>query len=367
MRAAILYATDDMRAVEDLHQAGLTDGLPVIVPTPQRVERMVLASGLDAEATLGSVPPAGGDATIEKIAANAVMAGCLPDHFPLVVAAVRAVLVDEFDLNEVQCTTHNVTPMIIVNGPVRHYCEIATGWGALGHGHRANASIGRALRLVLNNLGGGRPGNADMAVLGHGGKFSFCLGEAEEQSPFAPLHVTRGFAREDSTVTVVGCEPPQSVSVVLDGDALGASGPFLDRWLDLIAISLSRPGNNNALLGVGSMTIVVNPLHAEYLAKAGVTREDIQVELFNRARNPGDRLRRLYGQAGRLRDDLDGAGASAADIFCVVERPEDLLVLVAGGIGNFSFVMPSGGVGSHQSRPVTVAVELDQQCSLPRL
>ena len=132
------------------------------------------------------------------------MAGCLPDHMPIVVASALAMMDPAFDLAEMQGTTHATAPLIIVNGPARAMCGVASGYGALGPGHRANASIGRAIRLAMINIGGARPGTSDMALLGHGGKFGQCLGEDEAHSPFAPLHTSRGFAAEDSAVTVIG-------------------------------------------------------------------------------------------------------------------------------------------------------------------
>ena len=162
----ILSARDEEAALEELHRLGCTDGLPVVIPTAERVSRMVLASGLDADMMLGTMGPGHGIATVEKVAIAAVMAGCLPDYMPVVVAAVKAVIEPEFDLTEMQATTHCTAPLIIVNGPARHTCgPIASGTGALGPGHRANATIGRALRLTMINIGKARPGSSDMALL----------------------------------------------------------------------------------------------------------------------------------------------------------------------------------------------------------
>ena len=153
----MLQAVDEQAAIEQLHAMGCTDGLPVIVPTDARVARMVLASGQDADMVLGEMGPLMGLATVQKVAVAAVMAGCLPDYMPLVMAAVRAVLEPAFDLTEMQATTHCTAPLIIVNGPARDSCgPVASGFGALGPGHRANASIGRALRLCMLNIGGAR-------------------------------------------------------------------------------------------------------------------------------------------------------------------------------------------------------------------
>ena len=150
----------------------------------------------DGDLVLGEMGPNLGVCTVEKLAIAAVMAGCTPDHVPVVVAAARAVMDPVFDLTEVQATTHAISPLVIVNGPARQACGgVHGGFGALGPGHRANASIGRALRLAMINIGGGRSGTADMALLGHPGKFTFCLAEDEEESPFPPLHTSRGYAR----------------------------------------------------------------------------------------------------------------------------------------------------------------------------
>ena len=162
----MLEAADEAAALEQLHELGCTDGLPVVIPTAERVARMVLASGLDADMALGEMGPGRGIATVEKVAVAAVMAGCLPDYMPVVIASARAVIAPEFDLTEMQSTTHCTAPLIIVNGPARATCgPVAAGFGALGPGHRANASIGRALRLCMINIGGGRPGESDMALL----------------------------------------------------------------------------------------------------------------------------------------------------------------------------------------------------------
>ena len=192
--SALFTADDEVAALERLHELGCTDGLPVVIPTPERVERMVLAIGHPPETSLGVMGPLQGMCTAEKLATAAVMAGCLPDHMPIVVAAVLAMLDPQFDLAEMQGTTHATAPPIIVNGPARAMCGVAR-YGALGPGHRANASIGRAIRLAMINIGGARPGTSDMALLGHGGKFGQCLGEDEAHSPFTPLHTSRGRRR----------------------------------------------------------------------------------------------------------------------------------------------------------------------------
>ena len=353
MSVELLEAADEVAAVELLHQLRCTDGLPVIVPTPERVERMVLATGLDGDLVLAELGPVMGRATVAKVATAAVMAGCLPDHMPLVVAAVRAIADPRFDLTEMQATTHAVAPLILVNGSVRLAAGVASGFGALGPGHRANASIGRALRLAMINIGGGRTGESDMALLGHPGKFTFCLAETEEASPWEPLHVARGFAAEQSVVTVVSAESPHSVMVVVDGD--DPSSP--DRALTALSSAFSAVATNNAMLRGGAGVVVLNPEHAAVLAGAGMSRADVAQALVERCGNTRSALAR---QAPAF------AGAGDPDDFlpCFF-RPEDVLILVAGGGGLYSTVMPTWCAGAHRNTAVSVEVELDQACAIP--
>ncbi|MCH1491298.1 MAG: hypothetical protein L7T24_01990, partial [Luminiphilus sp.] len=267
--ADMITAADEAAALEDLHARGCTDGLPVVIPTHERVQRMVLAAGQAGDMLLGTMGPGHGLATIENIAVAAVMAGCLPDYMPVVVAAAKAVIDPRFDLTEMQATTHCTAPLIIVNGPARHSCgPIASGTGALGPGHRANASIGRALRLAMINIGKARPGSSDMALLGHPGKFTYCLAEDEENSPFPALHEDLGFEAQDSVVTVLGAEAPHSVLYAGDGD----DPEGYKVLLDLLAMGLANAPSNNAILTGGAATVVLNPEHSTVLHKAGLSR-----------------------------------------------------------------------------------------------
>ena len=315
---------------------------------------MVLASGLDGDLLLANMAPAMGAATIEKVATAAVMAGCMPDYFPVVIAAVQAVCQPEFDLFEVQSTTHCLAPLLIVNGPARHACgPIASGFGAFGPGHRANAAIGRALRLCLMNIGGARPGISDMALLGHPGKFTFCIAEDEEHSPFTPLHVARGYAPEDSVVTVVGVEAPQSVVCV--GDADDPESP--QRLLRTLAMSLACVGTNNAQLRGGAAAIVLNPDHATVLARAGYDRHKVAEAIVDMAGNPRSLLAGLNPKMA--------SGGSPDDFLRCFRRPEDLVVFQAGGGGLYSMVMPSWCAGAHHNPVVSQRIELDQACEIP--
>ncbi len=353
-----MEAVDEAAALEQLHELGCTDGLPVVIPTPERVERMVLASGQTGDMSLGVMGPALGIATMEKVAVAAVMAGCTADHMPLVVAAVQAVVDPEFDLTEMQATTHCTAPLIIVNGPARESCGgVASGFGALGPGHRANASIGRALRLCMINIGGARPGSSDMALLGHPGKFTYCLAEDEENSPFPPLHVSRGFAPDDSVVTVIGAEAPHSV--VYGGNADDPEDA--DKLLHVLSVGLANIATNNAILTGGSAVVVLNPEHAEILSRANLSRDAVAQRLWSLTHLPVSQLQR-YGAAfaGRF-----GADAGPQDTYPAFVAPDNILILMAGGSGLYSMVMPSWCAGKNRNSAVSVKVELDQFCEIP--
>jgi len=352
--SSLLAAASEGDALEYLHAEGLTDGLPVVIPIPERVERFILASGQPGELSLGTMGPAGGAATIEKIAVAAVMAGCLPDYMPVVLAAVEAVLDPAFDLTEMQATTHCTAPLILVNGPARADCGgIASGFGALGPGFRANASIGRALRLAMMNIGGARPGVSDMALLGHPGKFSYCLAEDEEASPFEPLHVALGYDGSDSVVTVVGAEAPHSVMYSGDGDADNNH----ECLLAVLAIGLGNLATNNAILTSGTATVVLNPEHADILAGAGLTRADICQALVDRCQHSEEEVAALNpGFASR---------SSGRAVRACFTDPSQILVLVAGGAGLYSMVMPSWCAGSHRNQAVSRRIVLDAFCEIP--
>ncbi|WP_411288685.1 TlpA family protein disulfide reductase [Phenylobacterium sp.] len=186
---------------EFMFDQGFSDGLPVVPPTPERVLRMLSGTTRDPQDIVAIVPPNMAPATVEKIAINAVMAGCRPEYLPVVIAAVEAVCTDEFNMHGVTATTMGASPVLVVNGPIRSRIGMNMKLGALGNGNRANATIGRALRLVVRNLGGARPGGVDRSTLSSPMKFTMCFAEWEEGSPWDPLHVERGFQREDSVVT----------------------------------------------------------------------------------------------------------------------------------------------------------------------
>ena len=346
-------SVDEAAALEALHATGCTDGLPVVIPTSTRVERMVLATGMDPDMLLGEIGPSFGAATVEKVAIAAVMAGCLPDHVPVVIAAVAAITKPEFDLAEVQSTTHAISPLVIVNGPARAFCNVASGFGALGPGHRSNMSIGRAIRLALINIGGAQPGVSDMALLGHPGKLSMVLAEDEEHSPFPPMHTSLGFAADEAVVTVVGTEGPHSVVSVGDADDPTSAR----RLLRSLGAAVGNLGSNNAHFHRGTVVVALNPEHAAILSDAGLSREDVQDGIFQESHNRRGDLRRLNPAfAGRGHDD---------DRLPSVPDPRHVLVLMAGGAGLYSTVFPSWGAGGHANPWVCERVEIGQACVVP--
>lgn len=329
---------------EKLYREGMTDGLPVIPPTQSRVDEMVAEVDRDRAELVGVIPPKYGDATVEKIAANAVMAGCKPAYLPVILAAVEAMCDDEFNLYGVNATTHPVAPLVVVNGPIVDELRINYGYNVFGQGWRANATIGRAIRFVLLNIGGGNPGEMDRATQGHPGKFSFCIAENERRSPWDPFHVSRGFDEDESTVTVFGAEAPHEIN-----DHVSDAG---DGVLTVAADTMATMGNNNAYISKGEITVVFGPEHAETIARDGYSREDVRWFLYDNARNRVGKLRTagMYG-IHDWEDRFDTADAEA--MIPLVQSPDNINVLVAGGAGKHSMGLHSFG----ETRSITRRID----------
>lgn len=245
----------------------------MIPPTPERVGAMVEAGGHPPDAEIGAIPPRDGLATVEVLATNAVLAGCRPGDLPVLIAAVEALLDPQLNLPGLQCTTNPAAPLVIVNGPVRTELGIAAGGDALAGGHRANLAIGRALQLVLRNVGGAVP-PVDQSVLGSPAKRGLVLGEHEEQSPWPPLHRRRGLP-DGSAVTVLAVESLVNVP---------APYPDPDAILQLMAMAMGNGLNLHYSSGV--LLACFNPRHAAILAEAGYPPDRVRAELFRRARVP---------------------------------------------------------------------------------
>ncbi|MGH3446783.1 MAG: hypothetical protein ACRDQA_00655 [Nocardioidaceae bacterium] len=318
---------------------GWGDGLPTIPPTQEAVDRFVAHLGKEL-AAVAPIPPRGVVPTVASLAANAVMAGCRPEDSPLVLAALRATLRPDFNLHGILATTHSCTPMMIVSGPVRHELGINCGPNCLGQGARANATIGRALHLILTNLGGAYPGTMDRATQGAPTKFTYCFGENEEASPWEPYHVRLGFAASDSVVTVAATEPPHNIN-----DHGSTSG---DEILTTIAGTVSETGTNNLYLG-GPHFLVLGPEHAATLARDGWTVPRIKHEIYTRSRIHSSRV-----STGN-RTQFEGHGIEPEDEHYRVSTGTDQVhVLVAGGPGKHSVWIPSFGATAACSEGVSL-------------
>ena len=310
-------------------ERGWTDGLPIIPPTEERVEKMLAGTRRKSNDSIGIVPPGGGDATAEKIAINAVMAGCLPEYMPVIITAIEAMLENEFNLHWIQATTHVVAPLIIINGPIRNALGINSGHNVFGQGNRANATIGRAIRLVLINIGGGLPGILDMATFGQPGKYSFCIAENEEASPWEPLHVERGFDTSASTVTVCGVEGPHNINDHSSDDGEGILTTF--------AGTLATQGNNNMIYQKGEPLLIMGPEHAAIIARSGFSKRDVRHFLYEKARIP----KRMFSRK-QQQDHFPDFPENA--LIPTIPKEDALMIVVAGGAGKHSVCCPSFGL-----------------------
>jgi hypothetical protein len=324
---------------------GWSDGLPIVPPTELKVRDMIAASGLPASQVLGVVPPRFAEATVENVAVNAVMAGCRQDYMPVLVAAVQAACDPAFRLYSVQATTHPCGVLVVVSGPIVQQLGMNAGFGTFGPGHRANATIGRAMRLVLMNVGGALPGHGDQATQGSPAKYSYCIAENDAASPWPPLRVELGFLPQQSTVTVIAGEAPHNVN-----DHVCTSG---ENILHTVASTMTTIGHNNsACIGTGDVCVVLGPEHAAQIAADGFSRADVREFLFRHARNRVRDMRdRAMWRMHEMPDwiDLDDDDAEIP----IVGAPEEILVLVAGGAGKHSAFIPTFGL----TRSVTRRVE----------
>lgn len=318
------------------------DPLPVIPPTVERVERMM--DGLDPSEIVGRIPPCYGEATIEKIAANAVMAGCAPEMMRVLIPLVRAVCDERFNAHGVQATTHFAAPLIIVNGPVRDELGFWYRKNVFSNIARANSTLGRALQLLLLNLGGGRPDGIDMSALGNPGKFSYCIAENEEENPWEPLHVELGFARTESTVTLFAGEAPHGVSEHVSRTARGV--------LKAITRALATVWSYRTCMSIEAV-VVLCPEHVKTIHRDGFTKSDTREFLFCNTGIPV----RDYDEEGegtqqvRLYKEIMIGGERCYQKF---RAPESIRIVVAGGTaGKFSAVIGSWSAGPRGSQMVT--------------
>jgi len=328
--------------IEACHERGWSDGLPVVPPTPERVYSMLQGTARAPDEVLGLMPPDLVPCTVEKVAINAVMAGCKPEYMPLVVAAVEAALIDEFGMHGLLCTTMFAGPLVLVNGPAAKRVGMNSGVNCLGQGNRANASIGRALQLVVRNVGGGRPGEIDRATMGTPGKYTFCFAEAED-SEWDSLAVERGFTDDQSVVTLFAAEGVQAIV-----DQKSRTPESLARSF---ALSL-RAVDHYKLVMHGDAMLVVSPEHCRVFTDAGWTKARLHQELNTLLTLPGKDL--VMGAQGIT----EGMPENFAGADLPKFRPGGLLIVRAGGpAGLFSAVI-AGWAASGPTGSIPVSKEV---------
>ena len=338
----LLEVDDDADLIEVLASHGWGDGLPVVAPTSERVGAMLAGcNGHDPEEVVASLPPRFGQATRLAIAVNAVMAGCLPDHLPVLVSAVRALAHPDLNLRGVNATTHCVAPLLVVHGDVARTAGYHGGLGAFGPGSRANAATGRALRLILLHVAGATPGDGDASTQGGPAKFGFCVAENLEASPWTGYAASVG-VEAPSAVTIHCGEAPHNVHDMESSSPTGI--------LDKVASAMATTAQNNACISQGEYLVALCPEHAATCADAGWSRGDVASYLFQRARLPIGELKRAFAHRAWtpwMQSLQDGEAAP------MTGHPDNIRIMVVGGAGRHSSVIPSWGM----TRSVTVPVE----------
>ena len=337
-RVELAALEDEMEALFD---RGWTDGLPVVPPTERRVLAMLEGTSRAPDEIVATVAPDLVPCTVEKVAINAVLAGCRPEYLPVVLAAVEATCTDRFNIHGVLATTMGVGPTLVVNGPIRRALGMNSGINVLGQGNRANATIGRALQLVIRNVGGGRPGEVDRATYGNPGKLGLCFAEDEEGSPWSPLAADFGFEAGQNTVTVFAGESPHTVvdQISRDPESLARS----------LARCLRAALHPKLAIVFGGM-MLIGPEHARVFREAGWDKAQLKEKLQELLLIPARELMR----------DADGIAEgialpeSMADTPLPKFKPENLhLVHAGGGAGLFSVVLNGWLTGAEGSEPVT--------------
>ena len=326
--------------LEEWFARGWTDGLPIVVPTPGRVEQALATVEVPPDKVLGTIVERGRSLTVETVAINAVMAGCLPAYFPVVLAAVEAMCDPAFGVHGVTISTQGAAVLVIVNGPVTRQLNLNARDNLFGPGWRANSTIGRAIRLVIINGLGGVPGVLDRATFGHGGKYSSCIAEDEAGSPWSPLHVERGFDSGESVVTVMAAQAPVQVAndESLDPEAIVHTLGDAMRQLGIINYGDPR-----------QICVVVGAQHAEVFRAHGWDKSRLRAALFAAAHRPLRDLQAVGKLAGR--QDIGG------DLrIPVVPEPEDILIVQGGGAaGGYTAVLVgwTNGPGPNSTQAVS--------------
>jgi hypothetical protein len=332
---------DPEQLIEAYFERGWTDGLPVVPPTEKSIAAMLAGAGLRGDETIGEIAERGVVVGAEKLAINAVMAGCRPEYLPVVVAAIRGLCHPHFAYHGPASSTGGSAMVLIVNGPIAGRLGVNSGNNAFGQGTRANATIGRAVRLVMMNVMNTRPGFLDRATLGNPGKYSFCFAENESAHPWEPLHVERGYRPLQSAVTVYA-----SNSLCPVYNQLAAEPEPL---LRCFADALCNLGTPN-LRGFNQSLVVFAGEHADTLRRSGWSKRDVRGFLMEHARRTVADLKRAGRRPGEIEPGDDTTWKRA------FERPEDILIVCAGGqAGSWSACLP--GWGNKWTRSVTTLID----------
>lgn len=352
LRVEMIRAEDPWQAVNELfYRRGWTDGLPIVPPTEDRVRAMLKGTDRPPDDVVGYLEPMKGKATVEKIAVNAVMAGCRPEYLPIIIAAVDALCDPALNMLGVQTTTNPDTPLVIVNGPIAQQVGMNAGTNCLGPGSQANATIGRAIRLILNNIGGGWPGVSDMSAIGWPGKYTLCLPENEAANPWEPLHVELGFKRDGNVVTVVAAEGMQNIlSINRNSEA------FLEAVSDHLS-GLDRAYRKVVVLMLATDT-------ARMLARDGYTKDSIREFIYEHARIPFAKYRKKFldpGATGLIAGVPDWV-TKTTDPSVLIPVPfiDNFIIMVAGGPGEKNMIVPCWTNASAVTRPVVLPKEWAQ-------
>ncbi|NOX51720.1 MAG: TlpA family protein disulfide reductase [Gammaproteobacteria bacterium] len=338
---------------EFMFDQGFSDGLPLVPPTPERVLRMLAGSNRDPQEVLAIMPPNMGEVTVEKVAINAVMAGCMPQYMPIINTVVQAICTDEYNIHGVMATTMGASPVIVVNGPIREQIDMNMKLGALGQGNRANATIGRAVRLLLRNMGGARPGGTERSTLGNPMKFTMCFAEWEERNPWQPLHVERGFNASDSVVTIFTMTSGPTLIVDQDSRSAGALAGTM-------GLCLEAAFNPKAHYATDCLLVVV-PEHIDTLMRDGYSKADLRQRIQEVTARP---IRELVA------DDVSGTGFKAEVAASMSEEQldrrlpkfkseDDIHIVVAGSeAGKFSAAFHGWATGEIGS--ISVSRKIDE-------
>ncbi|MDB9969095.1 thioredoxin [Gammaproteobacteria bacterium] len=328
-RSVELAEAEDI--MEACYDRGWSDGLPVVPPIPLRVMRMLNGSARDAAEIVGKVPPDNAPCTIEKIAINAVMAGCKPEYFPVVIASVEAALQDRFCMHGLLCTTYFSSPVMVVNGPITKQIGMNSGVNALGQGNRANATIGRALQLIIRNVGGGVPGGIDRANMGNPGKYTYCFAEDESDENWGSLSMDRGFGRKDSVISLFAGDGLQPV---LDQQSRKPHSLAKSMAMSLRSVAHTK------LFGIADAILVVCPEHRRVFREGGWSKEDLRKALHEELVTPGAEIIR------GANDIAEGMPTNFKDKVLNKFRDDGLHIVTTGGTAGMFSAIIGGWVAS---------------------